>query len=240
MDAKNTQDMLDSMNKEQEELSLVLMKKETEQESWEERVVKDKKELDGLEVTLNRLKKEEMLVDEEIRLGHKTFKKFSNMIEEKSVDLELLSRNSEKLKILKMAVEEENSAMSEQCENLRQVEKEAEKETEMGREIEAVKKTKLEVDDRMTMMVAEHGTVTEVTAKIVSLRDQGTALAEELEQIDEECLLQHQVIGERRSIVTKMEIEARMAENKMQAQVRRLRRTRDTLMAIKKEKEVTE
>ena len=58
--------------------------------------------------------------------------------------------------------------------------------------------------------------------------------------MDEECQLQHQVNGERRSIVTKMEIEARMAENKMQVQVRRLRRTRDTLMAIKKEKEFIE
>ena len=47
--------------------------------------------------------------------------------------------------------------------------------------------------------------------------------------MEEECGLQQQLVQERRGLVARMEVEARMRDNRVEAQVRRLRRRRDEL-----------
>merc|ERR1712181_28872 len=82
--------------------------------------------------------------------------------------------------------------------------------------------------------VAEHGSVQEIEEKVEKKRREVQRQEEEHWHVEDENQLQLQVIQERRGIVSKLEIEARMRENKAQAQVRRLKIRRDELLALKK------
>ena len=192
--------------------------------------------MEGLEAGLTgtRVRREEWLVERDFHAGERKVLKLKTTIMEKTEEYEAHTRNVEKLKMLKKVIEDRNQAMAKQCKEYKEKELEAEKDTQLGRELEVVWKTRECVENELAGMVAEFGLEPEVQERAEAQRQEVVRLEEKGWQV-EECQLLQQVNEERRSIVAKMEIEARMRENKMQAQVRRLRSRRDELLAARKD-----
>ena len=226
--------ILENLRKEQEELSKALKEKEREAKDWEERKEKGEEVLEGLEAEFTRVRREEWLVERDLDTGERKVLKLKATVMEKTAQYEAHTRNVEKLKMLKKVIEDRNQAMASQCKEYKEKELEAEKDTLLGRELEAVRRTREFVEKELAGMVAEFGLEPEVQERAEAQRQEVVRLEEEGWQVEEEWQLLEQVNEERRCIVAKMEIEARMRENKMQAQVRRLRSRRDELLAARK------
>ena len=222
-------EMLETMRREQEELTRVLVTKEEEVAVWEARVVGCRGSRAVAEASLHSLRRGEMLVEEETELARKKVKSSTNTVKEKAEELELHLRNIEKLKMAREVMEARKVAVEEKISRRREMVRRGEEETELGRELVAVRRTLVEVGAEVAVMREEHGELEEVAKKRKEMEVVVAGQVEEWWQVEEECGLQQQLVQERRGLVARMEVEARMRDNRVEAQVRRLRRRRDEL-----------
>ena len=84
----NLSEMLEEMKQEQEQLSLAVKEKERVRVLWEGRVAGQRAVQQQLEVDLNRVGKEDMLVEEEIELMNRKKQDLVNMMMKKTEELE--------------------------------------------------------------------------------------------------------------------------------------------------------
>ena len=222
-------EMLETMRTEQEELSRVLVIKEEEVAVMEARAEECRGSRVVTEASLHSLRRGEMLVEEEIELVRRKVNSSTNSVKEKAEELELHLRNIEKLKIARKVMEARKVVVEEKMNHRREMVKMGEEETELGRELVAVKRTLEEVGAEVAAMREEHGELEEVTKKRQETEVEVAAQVEEWWQVEEECGLQQQLVQERRGLVARMEVEARMRDNRVEAQVRRLRMRRGEL-----------
>jgi len=226
-------DMLETMREEQENLNRELAVKEEEKARCEEITGQLLGKKANLERTLAVLRRQEGLLDEEVH----HLKQELNTCEAKKTagveQLEAHTRILEKLEMTRTVLETRKGEIEEKMRKYRESIIEAEGETKLGKLLELAKRTRAKVEAEVAAKVAEHGTVEEIKEKIERKRREVQRQEEEHWHVEEENQLQLQVIQERRGIVSKLEIEARMRENKAQAQVRRLKIRRDELLALK-------
>jgi len=226
-------DMLETMREEQENLNRELAAKEEEKARCEEISGQLLGKKETLEATLAVLRRQEMLLDEEV---HHLAQQL-NTAEAKATagveELEAHSRILEKLEMTRAVMETRKEETEEKMRKHREAVIEAEGETKLGKLLELAKRTRAKVEAEVAAKVAEHGSVEEIQEKIEKKRREVQKQEEEHWHVEDENQLQLQVIQERRGIVSKLEIEARMRENKAQAQVRRLKIRRDELLALK-------
>jgi len=226
-------DMLETMREEQENLNRELAVKEEEKARCEEITGQLLGKKANLERTLAVLRRQEGLLDEEVH----HLKQELNTCEAKKTagveQLEAHTRILEKLEMTRAVLETRKGEIEEKMRKYRESIIEAEGETKLGKLLELAKRTRAKVEAEVAAKVAEHGTVEEIKEKIERKRREVQRQEEEHWHVEEENQLQLQVIQERRGIVSKLEIEARMRENKAQAQVRRLKIRRDELLALK-------
>merc|ERR1719341_3116817 len=154
-------------------------------------------------------------------------------------ELEAHARILEKLEMTQAVLETRKGEIGENMRKSREAVIEAEGETQLGKLLELAKRTRIKVEAEVAAKVVEHGSVEEIQEKIEKKRHEVQRQEEEHWHVEEENQLQLQVIQERRGIVSKLEIEARMRENKAQAQVRRLKIRRDELLALKAKQKAT-
>jgi len=226
-------DMLETMREEQENLNRELAVKEEEKARCEEITGQLLGKKANLERMLAVLRRQEGLLDEEVH----HLKQELNTCEAKKTagveQLEAHTRILEKLEMTRAVLETRKGEIEEKMRKYRESIIEAEGETKLGKLLELAKRTRAKVEAEVAAKVAEHGTVEEIKEKIEKKRREVQRQEEEHWHVEEENQLQLQVIQERRGIVSKLEIEARMRENKAQAQVRRLKIRRDELLALK-------
>jgi len=226
-------DMLETMREEQENLNRELAVKEEEKARCEEITGQLLGKKANLERMLAVLRRQEGLLDEEVH----HLKQELNTCEAKKTagveQLEAHTRILEKLEMTRAVLETRKGEIEEKMRKYRESIIEAEGETKLGKLLELAKRTRAKVEAEVAAKVAEHGTVEEIKEKIERKRREVQRQEEEHWHVEEENQLQLQVIQERRGIVSKLEIEARMRENKAQAQVRRLKIRRDELLALK-------
>merc|ERR1719341_204768 len=134
-------------------------------------------------------------------------------------ELEAHARILEKLEMTQAVLETRKGEIGENMRKSREAVIEAEGETQLGKLLELAKRTRIKVEAEVAAKVVEHGSVEEIQEKIEKKRHEDQRQEEEHWHVEEENQLQLQVIQERRGIVSKLEIEARMRENKAQAQV---------------------
>jgi hypothetical protein len=79
------------------------------------------------------------------------------VIENEVVIYEAHSRNTEKLKMTKAVVEARAAALEEQCREQERTAREAEGETALGRELEAVRRVRGELEGEAAKLGAQHG-----------------------------------------------------------------------------------
>lgn len=225
--------MLETMREEQENLNRELAAKEEEKARCEERTGQLLGKKENLEATLAVLRRQEGLLEEEVR----HLKQELNSCNAKKTvwveELEAHARILEKLEMTQAVLETRKGEIGENMRKSREAVIEAEGETKLGKLLELAKRTRIKVEAEVAAKVAEHGSVEEIQEKIEKKRHEVQRQEEEHWHVEEENQLQLQVIQERRGIVSKLEIEARMRENKAQAQVRRLKIRRDELLALK-------
>jgi hypothetical protein len=231
MEGRDVSTLLETMQEEQQKLSLEVEENETVQKKWEERVTHCKAALDRLKESFNRTKMEEILGEEEVDLINKKGQAVKSVIVKKIEEFESHSRNNDKLKISEKFFRDEGTVLADSTEKYKESVEAAEKETEMGKELQSVRMTKEWLEVNRKRFVEQRGSGVQVQEDTRRLSHSQSIKMEKLSQLEEECEMLQQVISERRGIVTKMEIEARVQENKLQAQVRMLRTKRDSLQA---------
>merc|ERR1719370_2840100 len=164
----------------------------------------------SLEATLGALRRQEMRLDEELRhLKHELItcdSKVAAGVEELGAYTIIL----EKLKMTKALVETKRSDIEEKIVKHREAIIAAERETKLGKLLERAQRTRSSVEAEMAAKVATHGSVDEVKEKIVERMRARQKQEEEHWYLEDENQLLLQVIQERRGIVSKLEIEARM------------------------------
>jgi hypothetical protein len=173
-----------------------------------------------------------MLVGEENKLCEKKVAKLEQMIEENIVEYQAHSRNTEKLKMTKALVGARAAALEEQCQKQEQAALEAEGETAFGRELEEVRRARSGLEAEAAELEAEHGEQREVERETEERRAEVARQVQESGELEDECQLLQAVILERRGLVARMEMEARVRESKLGAQARQLVRRKDALLVL--------
>jgi len=231
--------MLETMREEQENLNRELAAKEEEKARCEERTGQLLGKKENLEATLAVLRRQEGLLEEEVRHLKQELNSCNAKKTVRVEELEAHARILEKLEMTQAVLETRKGEIGENMRKSREAVIEAEGETKLGKLLELAKRTRVKVEAEVAAKVAEHGSVEEIQEKIEKKRHEVQRQEEEHWHVEEENQLQLQVIQERRGIVSKLEIEARMRENKAQAQVRRLKMRRDELLALKHKQKAT-
>jgi len=227
--------MLETMREEQENLNRELAAKEEEKARCEERTGQLLGKKENLEATLAVLRRQEGLLEEEVRHLKQELNSCKAKKTVRVEELEAHARILEKLEMTQAVLETRKGEIGENMRKSREAVIEAEGETKLGKLLELATRTRVKVEAEVAAKVAEHGSVEEIEKKRHEVQRQ----EEEHWHVEEENQLQLQVIQERRGIVSKLEIEARMRENKAQAQVRRLKMRRDELLALKHKQKAT-
>jgi len=225
--------MLETMREEQENLNRELAEKEEEKARCEERTGQLLGKKESLEATLAVLRRKEGLLEEEVHHLKQELNTYEAKKSSGVEELEAHARILEKLEMTRAVLETRKGEIEEKLRKQREAMIEAEGETKLGKLLELAKRTRVKVEAEVAAKMAEHGSVEEIQEKVEKKRCEVQRQEEELWHVEEENQLQLQVIQERRGIVSKLEIEARMRENKAQAQVRRLKIRRDELLALK-------
>ena len=188
---------------------------------------------ESLEATLGALRRQEMLLDEELRHLKQELIACDSKVAAGVEELGAYTIILEKLKATKALIETKRSDIEEKMVKHGEAIIAAEKETKLGKLLERAQRTRSSVEAEIAAKVATHGSVEEIKEKIEERRQARQKQEEEHWYLEDENQLllqvQHysqpvtlcrvQVIQERRGIVSKLEIEARMRENKAQAQV---------------------
>merc|ERR1712240_307531 len=220
--------MLETMREEQENLNRELAERVQEKTRWEEKTGQLLGKKESLEATLGALRRQEMLLDEELRHLKQELITCDSKVAAGVEELGAYTIILEKLNITKALIETKRSDIEEKMVKHGEAIIAAEKETKLGKLLERAQRTRSSVEAEIAAKVATHGSVEE-------RRQARQKQEEEHWYLEDENQLLLQVIQERRGIVSKLEIEARMRENKAQAQVRRLKMRRDELLAMKQE-----
>jgi len=211
--------MLETMREEQENLNRELAAKEEEKARCEERTGQLLGKKENLEATLAVLRRQEGLLEEEVRHLKQELNSCNAKKTVRVEELEAHARILEKLEMTQAVLETRKGEIGENMRKSREAVIEAEGETKLGKLLELATRTRVKVEAEVAAKVAEHGSVEEIQEKIEKKRHEVQRQEEEHWHVEEENQLQLQVIQERRGIVSKLEIEARMRENKAQAQV---------------------
>ena len=120
-------------------------------------------------------------------------------------------------------VETRAAALEEQCREQERAAQEAEGETALGRELETARRARGELEGEAAALELQHGGQQVVEREAEERRAKAARQEQECLELEDECQLLEKVILERKGLVARMEIEARMQENKLGAQARQLR-----------------
>jgi len=227
--------MLETMREEQENLNRELAERVQEKTRWEEKTGQLLGKKESLEAMLGALRRQEMLLDEELRHLKQELITCDSKVAAGVEELGAYTIILEKLNMTKALIETKRNDIEEKMVKHGEAIIAAEKETKLGKLLERAQRTRSSVEAEIAAKVATHGSVEEIKEKIEERRQARQKQEEEHWYLEDENQLLLQVIQERRGIVSKLEIEARMRENKAQAQVRRLKMRRDELLAMKQE-----
>jgi len=230
----NLTEMLEKLGDEQDQLSLRVKEKEEEKNLWERKVRARRTVLENIEMELNKLKKEGMIVEEELRMKVTLQKMLLGDVEQVDQDvpvfgikqkterLEEMKRKVEKFDISIRFFEEEKKEMDRRWNDFSSKVKTVEEKSGLGKELLEVRRTGKYLEDKFEGMVETNGNIEFLESNTETLTLEINQIFEEKWQVDEECQMYQQVIRERKGIISRMEIEARMAENRLLAQKRRL------------------
>ena len=230
----NLGDMLERLSEEQDQLSARVEEKEGEKSSWERKVRLKRMLLEKVEMELNKIKKEGMIVEDELRMKVNQQKMLVGDLElveqsapvfgikQKTEKLEEMKRKVEKLDASKRYFDEEKKEIDRNWNEFRVEVMKVENNSGMGKDLLDVRRTAKVLQDRLQEMTESKGTLDSLEVDTGTLTLEVNQLFEDKWQVEEECQMYQQVIRERKGIISRMEIEARMGENRLLAQKRRL------------------
>ena len=239
----NLTEMLEKLEEEQDQLSLRVKEKLEEKNSWERKVGALRVVLENEEMELNKVKKEGIIVEDELRMKVRLQKMLMGDLEQvgqgepvfgikqKTEKLEAMKRKVEKLEISRRFIEEEKMEMDRRWNDFSANVKKVEDLSGIGKELLDVRRTGKFLEDKLTGLVEANGSIEFLEANTDTLTLEVNQIFEEKWQVEEECQMYQQVIRERKGIISRMEIEARMAENRLLAQKRRLSNMLESLKA---------
>merc|ERR1719369_1421321 len=202
--------------------------------------------LENVEMELNKIKKEGMIVEDELRMKvshqkklmgdmhHQVNQKPVFGITQKTEKLEEMKRKVEKLDLSRRYFDEEKKEIDNNWNEFTAKVRSVESMSGLGKELLDVKGTVEVLKERLKAMVDANGGIECLEANTDTLTLEVNQIFEEKWQVEEECQMYQQVIRERKGIISRMEIEARMAENRLLAQKRRLSNMLESLKVSEK------
>jgi len=241
--------MLEQLNKEQEELSKRVDAAESEMRTWENHVSAKKMILESLESELNDLRKESMIIENEMKLKANRRKllvgDFSNQglehcsvafigIKQKIEKLEEAKRMNAKLDAYLRYFNDEKRCLDRNWDIYIESLTKADESHGIGKTLQQVQRTVIALENKIEDMFSNNGTLLELENQINNLKLEVNKTFEVKYQVDEECQLYEQVIRERKGILSRIELENRMEENRLLAKKKRLVKILDELQCADK------
>ena len=239
----NLSDMLERLNEEQNQLSRRVEEREREKAFWDRRVAAKRMLLDKVKADLNKNKKEGIVVEDELRMKVSQQKLLVGDLEgeeqatpvfgikQKTEKLEEIKRRVEKLEASRKYFQEERKEIDSSWNTYVLSVKRVENSSGLGKELMGVKRTGKVLKEKFQEMIDKDGSIDSLEVDTGSLTMEVNHIFEEKWQGEEEGQMYQQVIRERKGIISRMEIEARMGENRLLAQKRRLTNMLDSLKA---------